>query len=266
MSAKLVFLKLGGSLITIKDCPHTPRPEVLERLASEIGVALSQDSELRVLLGHGSGSFGHVPANRYHTRQGVHSPAEWQGFAEVWREAAGLNDLMMSALAGAKLPAVAFSPSSAVTATDGAIVTWNLKPIQAALANNLLPVIHGDVVFDEVRGGTILSTEDLFTYLVPQLHPARLLFAGIEPGVWRDYPHNTDLVAEITPGSFADIETRLKGSASTDVTGGMLDKVGQLITATRKVKGLRACIFSGKDAGNVRRALLGDELGTVIHA
>ena len=30
----LVFLKLGGSLITDKDRPRTPRPDVLARLAA----------------------------------------------------------------------------------------------------------------------------------------------------------------------------------------------------------------------------------------
>ncbi len=266
MSARLVFLKLGGSLITVKDRPHTPRLEVLERLASEIAEAVSEDSELRILLGHGSGSFGHFPASRYHTRQGVHSPVEWQGFVEVWREAAGLKDLVMTALAGANLPAVALSPSGAVTASDGSIITWNLRPIQSALANKLLPVIHGDVVFDEARGGTILSTEDQFTYLAPQLHPASLLLAGIEPGVWRDYPLNTSLVDEITPATLAGTEAGLKGSAATDVTGGMLDKVSQLVALTGRLKGLNACIFSGEVHGNVRRALLGEDLGTVIHA
>lgn len=55
-----------------------------------------------------------------------------------------------------------------------------------ALANGILPVVYGDVVFDEVRGGTILSTEDLFQHLAHQLHPERVLLAGLEAGVWAD--------------------------------------------------------------------------------
>ena len=71
MKSKLVFLKLGGSLITVKDQPHTPRLDVIERLAQEIAAARSADPGLQILLGHGSGSYGHVPASQFHTRQGV---------------------------------------------------------------------------------------------------------------------------------------------------------------------------------------------------
>ncbi len=47
MSARLVFLKLGGSLITVKDRPHTPRLDVLERLAQEIAGARAQNQNLQ---------------------------------------------------------------------------------------------------------------------------------------------------------------------------------------------------------------------------
>jgi isopentenyl phosphate kinase len=60
MSSKMVFLKLGGSLITVKSQPHTPRLEALERLGQEIAQARLHNPNLQILLGHGSGSFGHV--------------------------------------------------------------------------------------------------------------------------------------------------------------------------------------------------------------
>jgi len=83
----LQFLKLGGSLITEKDRPHTARLQVIRRLASEIARARRDDPALRLVLGHGSGSFGHVPAQKYGTRGGVRTPEEWGGFVQVWREA-----------------------------------------------------------------------------------------------------------------------------------------------------------------------------------
>lgn len=266
MSTRLVFLKLGGSLITVKDQPHTPRLEVLERLSIEIATARTQDPELRILLGHGSGSFGHFPANQYHTRQGVSTPEEWLGFVEVWQQAHELNQLVLQALQNAHLPILTLPPSASVTAKDGRVVTWNLAPLVSSLDHGLLPVIFGDVVLDQTRGGTILSTEDLFTYLAPQLCPSMLLLAGIEQGVWQDYPANTRLLAEITPDNFPGIEKGLKGSAAMDVTGGMLDKVQQNLVLVRKVPGLNACIFSGEEPGNVRRSLLGEQLGTLIHS
>ncbi len=265
MNHKPVFLKLGGSLITAKDQPHTPRLEVLQRLAHEIAEARAQDPNLKFLLGHGSGSFGHVPASQYHTRLGVKSSQEWLGFIEVWRQAAELNHLVMQALEKANLPALALPASAAVTTQGGKVASWELEPLLAALEKGLLPVIYGDVVFDRQLGGTILSTEELFLYLAGKLEPGRLLFAGLQPGVWVDFPTNTSLFPEITPASFSHVEVGLKGSAAIDVTGGMADKVRQIVNLVAILPTLRASIFSGEQPGNLRRALLGEELGTLIH-
>ena len=266
MTSRLVFLKLGGSLITDKDRPHTPRLEVLQRLAGEIASALAQDQDLRILLGHGSGSFGHVPASKYLTRLGVRSASQWSGFIEVWREAAELNHIVLQALEQASLPAMAFPPSSMVLARQGAVEKWELEPLLQALEHNLLPVVNGDVVFDAVLGGTILSTEDLFAHLAGILRPASLLLAGNEPGVWADFPTRASLLPEITPQSFTQVEPKVSGSESTDVTGGMVVKVRQMISLVQANPGLRISIFSGEVTGNIRRALLGESLGTLIHA
>jgi isopentenyl phosphate kinase len=168
---QLQFLKLGGSLVTDKSRPHTPRPEVLERLAQEIAAARQSNPALLLLLGHGSGSFGHVPAKKYGTRNGVQTPEGWLGFAEVWQEAVALNRLVIDALIATGLPAISFPPSASAIAEDGRVYSWDLAPLQAALQARLLPVVYGDTVFDRLRGGTILSTEDLFDYLAVQLHP-----------------------------------------------------------------------------------------------
>jgi isopentenyl phosphate kinase len=259
----LTFLKLGGSLITDKLQPNTIRIDVLHRLAGEISAALQQQPDLRLVLGHGSGSFGHAAASKYGTRHGVQGPGQWRGFVEVWRAAQSLNRLVMDALLDAGLPAVAFPPSAAVLAQAGRLLRWDLAPVQQALQAGLLPVVYGDVIFDTKRGGIILSTEDLFEYLAPVLQPQRVLLAGIEKGVWKDYPACTELYAHLTP---ADIDSakRLQGSAAVDVTGGMRSKVLQSLALTHQSPGLQVMIFSGAEEGNVHQALLGKETGTLI--
>jgi isopentenyl phosphate kinase len=261
---RLYFLKLGGSLITDKDRPHTARLQVISRLADEIYAAIQQQPERRVLLGHGSGSFGHVPAKEFATRQGVQTDAQWRGFIEVWRQAREMDDLVIQALHQAGLPAIPFPPSASAISEGGQIVFWNLQPIKDALNAGLLPVIYGDVAFDSRIGGTILSTEDLFTYLADRLEPVRILLAGMERGVWLDYPRCTSLVEEITPGEYPEIFTSLQGSASVDVTGGMLSKVESSLALIRRMPELEVNIFSGEESGNVWRALNGEMLGTII--
>ncbi len=195
----LQFLKLGGSLITDKDHPHTLRADILARISLEIARYLTENPNDQLVIGHGSGSFGHIPANEYGTKLGVKSQQEWLGFHKVWQEARALNLAVMQSLLDAGIPVVNFPASGSVTPSSAEIVAWNIEPIRSALGHGLTPVIYGDVAFDQALGGTILSTEDLFHHLALRLHPARILLAGLEEGVWQDYPVCAILVKEITP-------------------------------------------------------------------
>jgi isopentenyl phosphate kinase len=262
----LTFLKLGGSLITDKNRPSTARLDVLSRLANEIQSARQQIPGMRMVLGHGSGSFGHVVGERYSTRLGVNSPEHWRGFSEVWYQASRLNRMVVDALHNVGLPVVSFSPSSCLIAQDGEVASWSLDPLKSALENGLLPLIFGDVVFDTLRGGTIFSTEDIFTHLAQHLHPQRILYAGLEAGVWADYPTCTHLVTEITPENLHSVAPTLGESAATDVTGGMASKVNQMLALTQSQPGLEVFIFSGETHGAVQSALSGEYIGTLIHS
>ncbi len=264
--SQLVFLKLGGSLITDKSTARTPRLEVIERLAGEISTSMQSRPGLKLVLGHGSGSFGHIPAKKWGTRQGVRNAQEWLGFLEVYRDARLLNQLVMDSMAAAGVPAVAIPAHAAVSARNGEVVDWNLTPIKRALLADLVPVVFGDVVFDEVIGGTILSTEDLFDHLAGELKPERILLAGIEPGVWLDYPECSQTVAEITPENIPDLMPALGGSSAVDVTGGMASKVLQNLELVGLVPGLEVVIFSGNVPGLTRLVLCGAKSGTTIKA
>jgi isopentenyl phosphate kinase len=269
---QLHFLKLGGSLITNKNQAHTLRPHTLARLADEIAAAQANDLSLKFVLGHGSGSFGHIVAKKYGTRLGVHSKREWQGFAEVWGEAIALNRLVMDALHKAGLPVISFPPVASVIAHDAQVAAWDLTPISHALQAGLLPVVFGDVAFDLQRGGTILSTEDLFAHLaqhLPQtagLALGRVLLAGIEEGVWEDFPTCTRLIEQLTPQSYAGLTDSVSGARSADVTGGMASKVQHSLAMVQENPKLEVWIFSGERPGAVRQALLGKRVGTVIQA
>lgn len=264
-TAGLLFLKLGGSLITEKSRPFTARPQVIARLAEEIKLACQQNPHLRLIIGHGSGSFGHTVAQKYATRQGVRNAQEWWGFVEVWRSAASLHHLVMQAFHHAGLLTISFPPSACVIAQEGRIITWDVQPIEAALSNTLIPVVYGDVVFDRAWGGTVLSTEDLFYYLADQLRPQRILFAGREAGVWADYPANTRLLPEITPEDVSLWKNGIGASAAVDVTGGMLSKVEMCVQLVQQNPTMSVRIFSAEESGALLQALSGTSLGTCIH-
>jgi isopentenyl phosphate kinase len=264
MGKKLVFLKLGGSLITDKKSHRTARIDVLQRVGIEIKSSLEQDPSLQILLGHGSGSFGHFSGKKYRTRDGVSSQEEWLGFAEVWYDAASLNQLVMKALKDADLSPVAFPPSSTVFSSNREITSWDLRHIHATLDNGLLPVVFGDVVFDSSIGGTILSTEDLFVHLAKNLEPGRILLAGQDPGVWQDFPECTHIYDKIRPADRNTLRGTVSQSQAPDVTGGMADKVEQMLNLIEDIPGLDCLIFSGKEPGSITNALSGQDIGTLL--
>jgi isopentenyl phosphate kinase len=262
----LFFLKLGGSLITDKDQERTPRLEVIQRLAGEIAEARIAQPDLQLLIGHGSGSYGHTAARIYNTRSGVDSQLEWMGFAKVWYQARALNQIVLEKLVAAGLPVVAFPPSAFMLAQNGQALPPETHHLKAALANGLVPLVNGDVVFDSVLGGTILSTEDVFAALAPALQPARILLAGIETGVYTDFPTCLHLAPYITPFTMQSMDNQIRGSVSIDVTGGMRQKVERMLSLSQQIPGLEALIFSGLEPGNLRASLLGNQPGTRIHS
>lgn len=278
-TASLVFIKLGGSLITDKTKPYTPLLEVMDDIANQIAATLQLQPNLRLVIGHGAGSFGHVAASEYKTRDGYPRPAPlihrerdttedhyWKGFAEVWYQASALNHHVMNALHHAGVRVIALPPSSSVIASDGQVALWETTPISMALAAGIVPVIFGDVVFDEIRGGTILSTENLFAHLVKAFDPERILLAGLEDAVWEDFPARTRKIERITPRSFDGIKAGVGKSVAADVTGGMEAKVKEMLELVQDNPGLRIQIFSGTEHGNVMRALKGELLGTEIRS
>lgn len=262
----LQFLKLGGSLITDKDHPHTLRADVLTRIAQEIALYLRDHPGERLLIGHGSGSFGHVPAKEHGTKDGVRSLKDWQGFHAVWQEARALNLAVMQTLLEQGIPAVSFAPSAMVSSSSREVISWNVEPIRAALSHGLVPVIYGDVIFDQALGGTILSTEDLFSHLAQRVIPASILLAGIDAGVWRNFQQKDELIPTITPEGFTSILSHLEGSKSTDVTGGMLSKVELMVDLVQKVPQLECRIFDGMQPERTYIALSGEPVGTRIAA
>jgi len=282
---ELAFLKLGGSLITDKTQPYTARLDKLADLASQIKYALQTRPNLILVLGHGSGSFGHTAAKKYGTRDGAPAPLRpppfaaqmggvarrgeggyWKGFSEVWYQATTLNRYVIQALVEAGIPAMTFSPVASVWSDNGQVAKWDLSQIEFALEQGIIPVVHGDVIFDQTKGGTILSTEELFEYLARELHPRRILLAGLEDAVWADFPARKHRVKKVTRESFNQVRQSIGAATGADVTGGMESKVRQMLELAENIPGLTVQIFSGERPEFLKKVLLGEHLGTIIEA
>jgi isopentenyl phosphate kinase len=267
----LVFLKLGGSLLTDKRQAEAPRMDVIERLATEIAQALRDRPDLRLVLGHGSGSFGHVYGRLYGTRHGVRTAEEWFGFAKTADAAARLNRIVVMALLDAGVPAWGVQPSVALRCENGRIVAGPEETVAAALDRGLLPVVHGDVALDSEMGGTIASTEEIFERLACHFRPERLALVGEVDGIYTADPKidpSAALIEDIRPETLAAIEAGLGGSHGIDVTGGMVAKVRQALGMAAAYPGLEVIVCSGLAPDAVYAVLTNPAQvrGTRIHA
>jgi isopentenyl phosphate kinase len=260
----LTFVKLGGSLITDKRVENSFRAKAASRVARELHEALSQDAALQLVVGHGSGSFGHVAAKQYGTMQGVNTPEQWRGFAQVATVASELSFLMARTLRDEGVPVIRFQPSASALAEDGRIAKMALEPIRRALEHRLLPLVYGDVAFDDVRGGTIISTETIFFYLARQLPVDQILLLGEVEGV---YDADGTLIPSITPETLPEVERALGGSAGTDVTGGMETKVRDMVALVKEQPKITIRIMNGQTPDLLRDTLLSRAApGTLITA
>ena len=262
----LVFLKLGGSLITDKTRVEQARPRTIRRLAREIKAARADRSDLRLVLGHGSGSFGHVAARRHGTRDGIKDAAGWIGYAEVAAAAARLNQIITDIFIEEQVPVISLPPSASARCEDGRLIYLDTFGLKAALRHNLVPLVQGDVALDGVRGATIVSTEDVFVYLANELQPRRVLLAGEVSGVYENAAMTGRVIDIITPRNVGQYSSAFGGSHGTDVTGGMIGKVRQMLELVMQQPVIEVRIFSGAKPHQVQRLLVDESasIGTVI--
>ena len=263
------FIKLGGSLITDKNRPLTPRPLVIARLAREIAAAWQADPHRQWIISHGSGSYGHVVGQRYHTREGVADAAGWQGFAETGYIAGQLNRLVLAALLRAGLPVISLPPSALARCQNGRITVFQIDPVQKALDNGLIPLLFGDVAFDETRGGTIVSTEEVLAALARDLPPDHLSLVGVVDGVFDADPLRHPDARPIPAIHLHDLDTldaALGGSHGVDVTGGMAGKIREMAALIRQHPDLHVHLISGETPGRLQQHLLSPDLplGTTL--
>jgi len=262
----MLFLKLGGSLITDKTKVEHAHTRTIRRLAREIKAAREARPDLQLVLGHGSGSFGHVAAKKHGTREGVTERSGWLGYAEVATAAARLNQIVTDLFVAEGVPVVSVPPSASARCEDGRLFYLDTFAVRTLLENGLVPLVHGDVALDNVRGATIVSTEDVFIYLVREFQPTHLLLAGEVAGVFENAALTGAIIPVITPANVRQYAAALGGSHGTDVTGGMVGKVQQMLDVVKHYPMIEARIFSGAMRGNVQRLLIDPAapIGTAI--
>lgn len=262
----VLLVKWGGSLITDKTATEAVQDDVLRRLAAELGSVI-ESSGGRVILGHGSGSFGHAAAADGGWPAGGEAPS-LETLSKTQDAAARLHRVVIAALLEAGMAPFSVAPGSFATAHGDGLAWFYSEPIERALSAGLLPVTFGDVILDAVGGARVLSTERAFLSIAPSLMArgyrlAGAYWLGVTDGILDSRGRTIPEIALDGSQSVAAglLETGA-GAGVRDVTGGMKHRLDSALELARI--GVPSWILDGRSEGALERALDRQPGGTRI--
>lgn len=249
-------------MITRKEKPLTPNLRAIRRLAREI----SQANVSRLILVHGGGSYGHPLARQYRIMDGYKDPSQIMGFSKTHQAMVALNRLVVDALIHHDVPAVAVQPSSCILMKSGRIHVMEERPLRRLLEMGFVPVLYGDAVIDSDAGFSILSGDQLVSYLALRLDADHIVMGIDVDGLYTADPKTDSsarLIPHVTLEGLKRMQHKIEEAKVVDVTGGMLGKVLELIPAVER--GIPTIIVNAAKPGNVYMTLKGERVvGTMI--
>jgi len=256
------ILKLGGSVVTVKEKASTPDTRAIQRLSREIARAHCES----MIIIHGGGSFGHFVASEYKIKEGYNNPEQLVGFSKTRQKMVALNKLIVDALINNNILAVSVQSSACFLTEEGRLSYVSLEPITGLLKLNLIPVLYGDAVLDTKLGFTILSGDQIASKLAIALNSERIILGVDVDGLYTSDPKldpKARLIEKTSLGELKKMLTKIGGAITTDVTGGMLGKMVEMIPAIEK--GIRVSVINAKKPGRIYKALKNkDVLGTTL--
>jgi isopentenyl phosphate kinase len=176
-----------------------------------------------------------------------------------------LNGLVMEALISHNINAVVVQPSSCVVTKAGRIKSMELKPIKRMVNMGIVPVLYGDAVLDSDKGFAILSGDQLVSSLAVNFGAQRIIMGGDVDGIYTADPKTSSSAKLIKRVTLEELKTQkheIEGAKSTDVTGGMLGKMRELVPAIEA--NIQTLIVNATKPLRVYKALRGEEVKCTI--
>jgi isopentenyl phosphate kinase len=258
----LTIIKIGGSVITDKTS-ETPKAnmEAIERISSEIS-SVYLERKMPMIIVHGVGSYGHPIVKRTGLDKGMKEIYHYKNLLEIQRQLDKLNFMVTNSLIDNEIPAFSIQPSSSTIMNNRSLKSMDLTLVESLLVDSFVPVLYGIPAYDETQRCSILSGDDIISYMATNLKAEKILSATNVDGVFTSDPRknaNARIIGEINESNIGEVRSCLSGSTSTDVTGGMLKKVTELLNV-----GIESQIINANVPGNIVRALRGERIGTII--
>jgi len=169
-----------------------------------------------------------------------------------------LNSAVSEIFVAEGLRVVSANTASLVIQKDKVISNFDLGVIKEAVAQNCIPLLYGDMVFDKNLGMTICSGDAIAPYLTKELHAQKIIFATDVAGIFDKDPYlhkNAKLIEKIKLKEIDGENIELSSSHNIDVTGGLAGKIKNI--ALEHDASLQSIeIFNGLEDKNYGRVLL----------
>ncbi len=228
---RAVLIKLGGSVITHKNRPFKADYAALRRIAR----ALARRRERLVLL-NGAGSFGHIPVKHHQLDKGFGSN-KLEAFSQTKLQLLRLQQILISVLSSHGIPTVPFIPSSFMLAQSGRLCKVDLLPLCKLLDLGLVPLLGGDLVPDLDRGWSVVSADQMASWIAPRIGASMLIYGTDVDGFYSSDPKNSPEARFIETVTYRDVQTVARsalGSRTPDVTSGMRGKLHEAQRAAKR--------------------------------
>ena len=222
-----IVIKFGGGLITDKSTMCTPNHEVIDSLVNVVADCL--ENNLRVIVVHGAGSFGHLRSKHWKLNHGYlpdydfvsqdDCKSQQSAVSLVRKEMLTLNQIVLDAfskrdIATTKLPPHEWARNTGSNFDGNVAKLFN--------NNNSVAITFGDIVDCDEGVFGILSGDDLVVRICEDIpNVKRLIFAvkGVDGILKRppEFADESDLIEHWSPS----VEYGGVHNTEIDVTGGI---------------------------------------------
>ncbi len=240
----IYLLKLGGSLLTDKNEPSSLREDVINRAIEQI-----IESNKRVVLIHGGGSFGHPIAKKYQLFKGLNTSIKNQvlGLSKTHEMMNQLNTILINKFLKKNYPVLSISPSSIFIKRSQQFILNSIDPIEISLKLGVLPILYGDIILEKDGSFSIISGDDIILELCKTLKNfeiVKVIFTIEKDGIYVKDGDSIEFASQINFNELksvelADLEHKI------DVTGGIgrkfeiIKQIAELNIPIQVINGLK---------------------------
>lgn len=259
---KILILKLGGCIVTFKNQEKPiANTENIKRFAKEINLALQKNHNLKIILIHGAGSFGHPLAKKHNLKLGAKTAEQIRASLESIYLLHNLTNIFLNIFLEEGINVKPIYTSNVTTQKNLCNAKIDINQIKSCLALNIIPILSGSMVFDDKLNFSICSG-DVIAKVLAEKFKAELLFATDVDGIFNSDPKinkNAKLFKNISQKNISDINLV---DDKSDTSGKMSGKFANI----SELRGIRTKIFNGDVKDNLLNLLIDDKFnpGTEI--